>query len=319
MLASVSDTPDNVGYLIGLRHQAELVMDHVSMTDLATSAQDVAGIRRHAEHLVNLLEGRQGAHFGDVDGDGRVLNPGDGYGILPTRQRTGYIQSVIDHAQAALAADDATGQIKLHAMHVMIGAQNAQAWAEQLDAQALELAKVKDVPSAEALLAEMRPLAENLINGVDANGNGTVEPIDGEGTVAMAYAHAQFAMSPAYNSPLEEGGVPLDAPQATPTPTPLPPTATPTPAPSVVRVLMKDFGFDPPLLTIKAGTTVEFVNLDNAPHTATLDDNSRDTGTLNLNDRASLTFDTPGEFAYFCLFHGGPGGVGMAGKISVTP
>ena len=59
--------------------------------------------------------------------------------------------------------------------------------------------------------------------------------------------------------------------------------------------------------------------MDNAPHTATIDDNSKDTGTLNLNGRSTLVFDTPGEFLYFCLFHGGPGGVGMAARIVVEP
>jgi plastocyanin len=40
---------------------------------------------------------------------------------------------------------------------------------------------------------------------------------------------------------------------------------------------------------------------------------------LNLNDKATLIFDTPGEFGYFCLFHGGPGGAGMAARIIVEP
>ncbi len=320
LLVSAGDTPGKVGYLVGLRRQAQLVVEHVSLTDLSTGAQDLAGIHRHAEHLVNLIEGLHGANFGDVDGDGRLLNPGDGYGLLSTDQGFGYIEAVSLHAQTALEAADATWQIKLHAEHVMIGAANAQAWAEQLRAKSLELARASDVPTAQRILDEMRPLADALLNGVDVNGNGSVEPIPGEGAVNIAYTHAQFAASPAYQSPLLEGGAPIVVPEATPTSTPLPPTATATPAPSVVQVLMKDFVFVPQTITIKAGMTVQFVNLDNAPHTATLDDNSKDTGTLNLNDvAAALTFDAPGEFPYFCLFHGGPGGVGMAGKIIVEP
>jgi plastocyanin len=201
----------------------------------------------------------------------------------------------------------------------MIGAANAQAWAEQLHARSLELARASDVPGAQRILDEMRPMAEALLNGVDANGDGRVEPIPGEGAVSLAYTHAQFAASPAYQSPLLEGGAPIVVPEATPTATPPPPTATPMPEPSVVQVLMKDFVFVPQTITIKAGMTIQFVNLDNAPHTATLDDNSKDTGTLNLNGVAALTFDAPGEISYFCLFHGGPGGVGMAGKIVVEP
>jgi plastocyanin len=62
-----------------------------------------------------------------------------------------------------------------------------------------------------------------------------------------------------------------------------------------------------------------WINQDNAPHTVTADDNSFDTGTLSQGQSGSITFDKPGEFPYYCLFHGGPGGVGMAGKIVVTP
>ncbi len=319
MLATVSDTPDNVGYLLGLRTQAEVVASHVSLTDLALGPQDLVGVHRHAEHLINAIEGLHGEHFGDADGDGRILNPGDGYGLLSTSQGPGYIESVIQHAQAAIDAPDATADIKLHAGHVLISAQNTQTWVEQINVKALELVQAQDIDTARALFEEMRVLADNMLNGVDANGDGEVGPIPGEGTILTAYQHAQFAASPAYQSPLQEGGAPLAVAQATPTPTPPPPTATPTPEPQVVQVLMKDFAFGPPTITVKAGTTVEFINLDNAPHTATTDDNSQDTGTLNLNNKASLTFDQPGEFPYFCLFHGGPGGVGMAGQIVVEP
>lgn len=319
LLVSADDTPDRVGYLIGLRRQAQVMADHVTLTDLALGPQDLTGVHRHAEHLINIIEGLHGPNFGDVDGDGRILNPGDGYGLLSTAQGRGYLDSVIAQAQAALEARDASPSIKLHAEHTIIAAQNALSWARQLDDEALELSKTQDIDSARKLFDEMRPLVDALLNGVDTNGNGVVEPVPGEGTLFIAYEHAQFAASPAYGVPLLEGGPAIVVAQATPTPTPPPPTPLPTPAPLVVQVLMKDFVFDPATITVKIGTTVEFINLDNAPHTATLDDNSRDTGTLNLNDKVSLTFDTPGTFQYFCLFHGGPGGVGMAATIIVEP
>ena len=319
LLVSASDAPGRVGYLPGLRMQAEVVRSHVQLTDLALGPQDLVGVRRHAEHLINAIQGLHGANFGDVDGDGRALNPGDTYGLLSTSLGFGYIEAVAVHAQTAVEAPDATEEVKVHAEHTRIAAMNALTWAEQLNAKALELVQVQDIDAARALFEEMQPLADALLEGVDADGDGQVEPIPGEGTIFTSYQHAQFAASPAYNAPLLEGGAPIVVAQATPTPTPLPPTATPTPEPQVMQVLMKDFVFDPSPITIKAGTTVEFINLDNAPHTATLDDNSQDTGTLNLNDKAALTFDTPGEYLYFCLFHGGPGGAGMAARIVVEP
>lgn len=317
------DTPAGVGYLVGLRQQAYIVQNHLSLSDLESDVDNLSGIRRHAEHLVNALQGLHGANFGDVDGDGRVLNPGDGYGILSpvnAADGLGYIDQVIASASAAMEAEDATEQIQFHAGHVVISANNTKVIAQELSTLATELAQASDLDQAHALLDELVPLADQLLNGVDIDGDGSVQPVPGEGAIQTAYEHAQFASSPAYEAALLEGGAPIVVPEATPTPTPPPPTPIPTPdVPQLVQVLMQDFAFAGQTISIVAGTTVEFINLDNAPHTATLDDESLDTGTMNLNDVASLTFDTPGTFSYFCLFHGGPGGVGMAAVIEVTP
>ena len=86
-----------------------------------------------------------------------------------------------------------------------------------------------------------------------------------------------------------------------------------------MSVALVDFAFDQLTLNIKAGTTVSWINRDPAPHTITFDDGSFDSGTLAQGQTATFTFDKAGEFAYYCLFHGGPGGVGMAAKMIVTP
>ncbi len=54
------------------------------------------------------------------------------------------------------------------------------------------------------------------------------------------------------------------------------------------------------------------------PHTVTADDGSFDSGTLNGGQSFSYTFEQPGEYPYYCALHGAPGGVGMAGTVTVT-
>jgi plastocyanin len=73
-----------------------------------------------------------------------------------------------------------------------------------------------------------------------------------------------------------------------------------------------EFVYEPEEITVPAGTTVTFTNQDKAPHTATADDTSFDTKTLQKNDSAELTFDEPGTYPYFCRFH-----VFMKGSITV--
>lgn len=91
-----------------------------------------------------------------------------------------------------------------------------------------------------------------------------------------------------------------------------------------------DNAFEPPTLTVSAGDDVTWTSSGSNPHTVTADDGSFDsnpdceafadaaTGAC-MDDGESFehTFDQPGEYAYYCRLHGGPGGVGMAGTIVV--
>lgn len=64
-----------------------------------------------------------------------------------------------------------------------------------------------------------------------------------------------------------------------------------------------DFTFGPNSVTITAGGTVTWTNSDSAPHTATGDGGSFDTGTIESGGSASITFDTPGTYSYICSIH----------------
>lgn len=67
------------------------------------------------------------------------------------------------------------------------------------------------------------------------------------------------------------------------------------------------FTFSPTSMTIKAGTTVTWTNMTQAPHTVTSDDGkSFDSGTSNpVNPQGtySFKFTTPGTYHYHCQFH----------------
>jgi plastocyanin len=78
-------------------------------------------------------------------------------------------------------------------------------------------------------------------------------------------------------------------------------------------VHIKNFKFVPATLTIKAGTTVKFVNDDSDAHTATANDKTFDSGGLDTNDSWSHTFTKPGTYNYFCAVH-----PYMKGLITVT-
>ena len=69
------------------------------------------------------------------------------------------------------------------------------------------------------------------------------------------------------------------------------------------KVDIADYKFAPEAIEVTAGTKVTWTNSDDAPHTATADDSSFDTGDLDQGDSKTVTFDKPGEFTYYCRFH----------------
>ena len=79
-------------------------------------------------------------------------------------------------------------------------------------------------------------------------------------------------------------------------------------------VEIKDFAFNPATTTVAKGTTVSWTNDDGTPHTVTttkapVDFDSR---RMNKGDQFSQTFDTPGNYEYYCSIH-----PSMKGKIIV--
>lgn len=67
-------------------------------------------------------------------------------------------------------------------------------------------------------------------------------------------------------------------------------------------VQIKDLSFNPQNLTIGAGTTVRWTNLDSAPHTISSTGNF-DSGTLATGQSFAFKFDTPGTYDYQCNIH----------------
>jgi len=88
-------------------------------------------------------------------------------------------------------------------------------------------------------------------------------------------------------------------------------------------VEVRDFDFFPPVLNITLGETVTFVWTGAIPHTSTSDvlsgPNAWNSGLLTQGDTYTLTLTEAGAHPYYCIPHGGPGGVGMAGVINVLP
>jgi plastocyanin len=69
------------------------------------------------------------------------------------------------------------------------------------------------------------------------------------------------------------------------------------------KVKIVEFTYQPDPVTVQVGGKVIWQNEDTAPHTATADDGSFDTGTLERGKIKSETFKEAGTFTYFCEIH----------------
>ena len=100
-------------------------------------------------------------------------------------------------------------------------------------------------------------------------------------------------------------------------PSPGAPQGTPGTAPQAgVMVSLANFRFDPKQVTVRAGSTVEWVDA-RGRHAIVADDGSFVSPILPTGARFQHTFEKPGVFNYYCRFHGGAGGQDMAGTVIV--
>jgi plastocyanin len=90
-----------------------------------------------------------------------------------------------------------------------------------------------------------------------------------------------------------------------------------------VTVQMFDNRYEYNEIHIPPGGSVTFVGAGRNPHNAVASDESWSTedvfGSLEQleDDAATIDFDEPGEYSFFCTFHGNAEGSGMAGKVIV--
>jgi len=69
------------------------------------------------------------------------------------------------------------------------------------------------------------------------------------------------------------------------------------------RIVVKDFMFNPTPLTVKAGSTVTWTNMDDEPHTVVSDTGLFKSGGMDTNESFSFKFDKPGTYHFTCSIH----------------
>jgi eukaryotic-like serine/threonine-protein kinase len=184
LVAGAPETPGRQAYLVGAEEETRLALEHAGFMNDALAAGSLSMARQHAEHIVNILDGRDGDFFGDLDRNGLAENPGDGFGVRS------YLLGAVEAIQAASESEDANTQVTLHAPHTLTATENALLWLDEVISLASRLLAADSVSEARTSGEAVFATLEVMLNGLDANNDGVVDLAPGESGLMLAYEHA---------------------------------------------------------------------------------------------------------------------------------
>ncbi|HSH03555.1 MAG TPA: DUF420 domain-containing protein [Anaerolineae bacterium] len=293
-----SETPNGLGYGVAARLEAEELIRHVGFVAVARELGSIADAKRHTEHILNILDGQDGAQ--DYDERHGAQVPGDGFGLVA------YVEQMSAAAVAASESPAATKAVQAHAGHVVKISDSAMVYIEQIRAASLAIIDTARVGDIDPFLADLELASGRALTGDDINGNGKVD-LD-EAGIFIAYQHAQYmgaiGIFDGDGNKIAEPEIDLEFGEQVAT--------------GAVTIELTDFAYEPAGATIPAGTVVTFVNSGRALHSIQSDDGTIDSGLLATGETFEFTFDETGFVPFFCELHGAVGGVGMASSLTVV-
>ncbi|HEX6109633.1 MAG TPA: anti-sigma factor [Ktedonobacteraceae bacterium] len=189
LLVSFPNTPGKIGLLVGLIDQAQKLSSASQLLQSIAGSGNTVAIQCAAQSIIDIAEGTQGSNYQPLAGQcasQNITEVGDGYGLLGTG---GYIGNGEAHASLAATQSDTTISIRVHAGHVTICLENMKGWISTIDQDALALL---NNPTNTAKVQEIVALANHALNGVDTNGDESIDPVPGEGGAVTAYFHGQL-------------------------------------------------------------------------------------------------------------------------------
>lgn len=164
--------------LQGAIAQLALANLHTGFLQNELDKENLAEAQRHAEHVLNILSGKNGQFFGDPDGDGMPQNPGDGVGA------SSYLYTVQGEIQTLLDTEQLTGEEGWAAAAIVQIAARSLSQIERSEETALRIFAADTPAEVQGYEDSIRELLFIALHGQDLDGSGVVDPWAGEGGVA---------------------------------------------------------------------------------------------------------------------------------------
>jgi serine/threonine protein kinase len=191
LLVSDPGTAEQIGLIQGLASNAELIDNAArEMLDDHQNGNE-AGVKQNAESIMNLLVGNENRQeHKDWNDDGQVTDPGDGYGFLLNGDNLGYIQGVYSHADYAINSSGATRNMIVNGENVKVCTQNLARWVPELRDHMSTILSATTPTGMDSVVQRSADLADQMLNGIDLDENGEVDPAADECGILAAYDYA---------------------------------------------------------------------------------------------------------------------------------
>jgi eukaryotic-like serine/threonine-protein kinase len=176
LVAQLLGTTAQAGPLFSADEQTTVAEQHLQFARESYAAGDLAMAQRHMEHVVNILDGADGAFFGDLNFDGVAENPGDNIG---TR---GHLLRVVDQVTALQESGDlGEGNRRFYSDQLMRAAALTKLTIEATMDRAKKVTSSDTLAEASTFIEETGILLGQVRSGRDSDGNGVADLLQGEG------------------------------------------------------------------------------------------------------------------------------------------
>ena len=176
VVIAFGDTPNGRGLLPTALAEAQIAIQHAALAARAPTNLDA--MKLHAGHVINAL-------------DPSILATGPGLGYGVKRASLG----VAMHVDLAATAAGASPNVVAHANHVATSARNTAQRCDQAIALAQRIQATTSAADAAALVNQLVSLTQQLVAGVDTNGDGRVTWEVGEGGLQQAQEHVTLLLA----------------------------------------------------------------------------------------------------------------------------
>ena len=174
VLSGFNGAPDGRGLAATASAEIGVALLHANFA--AGDLSDLAAMRRHAGHVLHLLDPAPG-------GDG----PGLGFGVIPA------VEGVVRHIGLAASSAGASENVRTHAEHVTTIAGRLLANARQAAEVARQLQAAASIRRASPLVARLRSRVYQVAEGGDLDGDGRLS-LDGEAGMQQLEAHLSLLL-----------------------------------------------------------------------------------------------------------------------------